>query len=256
MGDTDTGLSPTPDDALRRAFDRTPARLLVGRAGPAYRTATWLELRADHAAARDAVQAELEPRSAFGEERINRFQLFNTKTRAGSKDEYLRRPDLGRKLCDESAELVRTNCPAGRDLQVVIGDGLSATAVASQAPPVLDGLWSAAQARGWSFGRPFLVRYCRVGVMNDVGELLRPEVVVLLIGERPGLATAESLSAYMAFRPRAGHTDADRNLVSNVHARGVSHEQAVSRVMALADQFRARGRSGTGVTEGPASLTG
>ena len=77
---------------------------------------------------------------------------------------------------------------------------------------MLDRLWEAAKARGWSFGRPFLVRYCRVGVMNDVGDILSPAVVVLLIGERPGLATAESLSAYMAFRPRSGHTDANRNL--------------------------------------------
>lgn len=249
MADSDTGLSPAAD-ALREAFDRTPARLLVGRAGTAYRTATWLDLRADHAAARDAVRAEVDLLSAFGDERIERFQLFDTQTRAGSKDEYLRRPDLGRKLSDESTELVRTNCPAGRDLQVVIGDGLSATAIAAQAPGLLDRLWVAAKDRGWSFGRPFLVRYCRVGVMNDVGELLRPEVVVLLVGERPGLATADSLSAYLAFRPRAGHTDADRNLVSNIHARGVSAEQAVARVVALAEQFRTLGRSGTGVTEG------
>ncbi len=248
MADSDTGLSPAAD-ALREAFDRTPARLLVGRAGTAYRTATWLDLRADHAAARDAVRAEVDLLSAFGDERIERFQLFDTQTRAGSKDEYLRRPDLGRKLSDESTELVRTNCPAGRDLQVVIGDGLSATAVAVQAPELLDRLHTAAGERGWSFGRPFLVRYCRVGVMNDVGELLRPEVVVLLVGERPGLATADSLSAYLAFRPRAGHTDADRNLVSNIHARGVSAEQAVARVVALAEQFRTLGRSGTGVTE-------
>ena len=85
---------------------------------------------------------------------------------------------------------------------------------------------------------------------DDVGDLLRPEVVVLLIGERPGLATAESLSAYLAFRPRAGHTDADRNLVSNVHARGVSADEAARRIVALADQFRTAGCSGVGVKEG------
>ena len=247
-------IAPTADDALRQAFDRTPARLLVGQAGPAYRTATWLKLREDHAAARDAVRAEVDLLSAFGEERIDRFQLFDTQTRAGSKDEYLRRPDLGRKLSDDSAELVRTNCQVGRDLQVVIGDGLSATAVAVQAPGLLDLLHTAAVERGWSFGRPFLVRFCRVGVLNDVGELLRPEVVVLLVGERPGLATAESLSAYLAFRPKAGHTDADRNLVSNIHARGVSPEQAVARVIALAEQFRTVGRSGVGITEPPSQL--
>ncbi len=245
----------SPLDPVERALARTPARVLVGRAGPAYRTSTLLQLRADHAAARDAVRAEVDLARDFGAERVERFGLFEARTRAASKAEYLRRPDLGRKLAPESGELVRANCPAGADLQLVIGDGLSATAVAAQVPELLPRLHSATRERGWSFGRPFLVRYCRVGVMNDVGELLSPAVVVLLIGERPGLATAESLSAYLAFRPRAGHTDADRNLVSNIHARGVGPDDAVQRVFALADQFRALGRSGVGVTEGSSILT-
>jgi ethanolamine ammonia-lyase small subunit len=240
-----------PPDPVGPALARTPARVLAGRAGPAYRTETWLRLRADHAAARDAVGAEVDLVRDFGAQRVARIGLFEVRTRAPSKAEYLRRPDLGRKLDAEGREMVRANCPAGADLQVVVGDGLSATAVGAQAPGLLDRLQAAAEAHGWSFGRPFLVRYCRVGVMNDVGELLGPVVLVLLVGERPGLATAESLSAYLAYRPRAGHTDADRNLVSNVHARGVSPEEAVGRVLALAERVRAAGRSGVGVTEGP-----
>lgn len=241
-------------DPLELALARTPARVLVGRAGPAYRTATWLQLRADHAAARDAVHAEVDLARDFGAERIARLGLFEARTRVATKAEYLRRPDLGRKLAEDSREAIRANCPAGADLQIVIGDGLSATSVAVQVPELLDRLHATATTRGWSFGRPFLVRYCRVGVMNDVGDLLSPSVVVLLIGERPGLATAESLSAYLAHRPRAGHTDADRNLVSNIHARGVGPDEAVRRVVALAERFRAVGRSGVGVTEG--STTG
>jgi ethanolamine ammonia-lyase small subunit len=249
MAESDNPLSPREVDPVRVALDRTPARVLVGRAGPAYRTSTWLKLREDHAAARDAVQAEVDLLAAFGPERIAGFLLFNAQTRARSKAEYLRRPDLGRKLSDESRELVRARCPPARDLQVVIGDGLSASAVAAQAAELLDRLFGGAAERGWSFGRPFLVRHCRVGVMNDIGELLSPSVVVLLVGERPGLATAESLSAYIAFRPRPGHTDADRNLVSNVHGRGVQLSEAARRVLALAAQFRAAGRSGVGVKE-------
>jgi len=114
---------------------------------------------------------------------------------------------------------------------------LRRAAVAAQVPGLLPLLADEARRRGWSFGRPFLVRHCRVGVLNDVGDLLRPEVAVLLIGERPGLATAESLSAYMAYRPRAGHTDAQRNLISNIHGRGVSLEEAARRVLALAAAF-------------------
>lgn len=245
---SDNPLSPVPGP-LDVARDSTPARVLVGRAGPGYRTRTWLTLREDHAAARDAVQAEVDLLAAFGVDRIATHELFSVKSQVNSKAEYLRRPDLGRRLDADSRQVILERCPVGRDVQVVIGDGLSATAVSAQAPALLDGLRAACEPRGWSLGRPFLVRYCRVGVMNDVGDLLNPSVVVLLIGERPGLATAESLSAYLAFRPRAGHTDADRNLISNIHSRGVNCDEAVRRVVALAEQFRYLGRSGVSVKE-------
>jgi ethanolamine ammonia-lyase small subunit len=224
---------------------RTPARILVGRAGPSYRTATQLELRQDHAAAVDAVHADLDLPPAF----LEAWRLFEVRTRAGDKGQYLMRPDLGRRLSDAArAEVVR-QCPAGADLQVVIGDGLSAAAVSKQVPPLLPLLAEGARQRGWGFGRPFVVRCCRVGVLNDVGELLDPAVVVLLIGERPGLATAESLSAYLAYRPRPGHTDAQRNLISNIHARGVPPAAAAPRILALADQLRRMQTSGVAVKE-------
>lgn len=238
----DEPLSPT--DPLAAALARTPARLMTGRAGPGYRTATWLKLREDHAAARDAVHVEGDTGQSFGDGRIARFRLFSVKTKVTTKTEYLLRPDLGRRLDDESRSVVVSSCPANADLQVVIGDGLSAAAVAKQAPPLLDRLWEESRCRGWRFGRPFLVRFCRVGVMNDVGELLTPDVVVLLIGERPGLATAESLSAYLAYRPQPGHTDSDRNLISNIHPRGVSTDEAAVRVCELAERFRRERRSG------------
>ncbi|HEX3147252.1 MAG TPA: ethanolamine ammonia-lyase subunit EutC [Gemmataceae bacterium] len=237
-------LSPRPTvDPLEQALARTPARLVIGRAGPAYRTATWLRLRADHAAARDAVHADVDLLAAFGAD------VFSTQTRATTKVEYLMRPDLGRRLDDASRALVAVQCPRGIDLQVVVGDGLSARAAALHGPPLLDALAAEARQRGWRFGRPFLVRHCRVGVLNDLGELLDPAVVVLLIGERPGLATVDSLSAYLAYRPRAGDTDAKRNLISNIHARGVSVPEACERIVALVDQMRRLGCSGVDVKE-------
>lgn len=168
---------------------------------------------------------------------------------ARDKDDYLRRPDRGRKLNDDAKGHLIANCPKGVDLQIVIGDGLSTTAVAAQAPGLLPNLFQRAAQRGWVMGQPFVVRYCRVGVLNDIGELLDPAVVVLLIGERPGLATAESLSAYMAYRPRAGHTDAQRNLISNIHARGIAVEEAVKRIIDLAAQMREVQQSGVAVKE-------
>jgi ethanolamine ammonia-lyase small subunit len=232
-------------ELIRLVRARTPARILVGRAGPAYRTATQLELRQDHAIAVDAVHAEL----ALPRDFVQRWQLFEVHTQATSKAEFLLRPDLGRRLHDDARQELLRPCPGGVDVQLVIGDGLSAAAVAKQVPALLPLLDHGARAREWSVGRPFVVRYCRVGVLNDIGELLDPAVVVLLIGERPGLATAESLSAYLAYRPRTGHTDAHRNLISNIHDRGVPCAVAAQRILALADKMRRMHTGGVSVKE-------
>jgi ethanolamine ammonia-lyase small subunit len=251
---SDAPLSPAEPDGLAELLARTPARVLAGRAGPGYRTGTWLQLRADHAAARDAVYAGLDL-AALGP-LVQEYGVFTVSTRAATRPEYLTRPDLGRRLDDAARAAVAAECPRGADLQVVVGDGLSATAVAAQAPSLLSLLAHEAAARGWRFGRPFAVRNCRVGVLNDVGELLDPAVVVLLIGERPGLAAADSLSAYLAYRPRPGHTDADRNLISNIHARGVPPAAAAPRVAELAAAVMRAGASGVGVKEDLTALPG
>jgi ethanolamine ammonia-lyase small subunit len=244
------------NDLLSAARQRTPARLLVGRSGAGYRTATHLELRRDHAVARDAVRADLDL-ADLGAELVARFDLFEVQTLATSKADYLLHPDRGRRLSDAArAEIVR-RCPSRVALQIVIGDGLSATAATAQVPGLLPLLVTGATARGWSVGRAFVVRHCRVGVLNDVGDLLDPAVVVLLVGERPGLATAESLSAYLAYRPRPGDTDAKRNLVSNIHGRGVRHADAARRVLTLAEQLMRVKTSGVEVKEElPALQTG
>lgn len=228
---------------------RTPARILVGAAGTSYRTATQLELRRDHAAARDAVRSEVDLLGGLGADVVEHWQIFEVSTRCRDKDEYLMRPDLGRRLDEQAGPRIQSSCPPGADLQVVIGDGLSAAAVTTQVPLLLEPLAQAARERGWELGRPFFVRHCRVGVLNEIGALLDPTVTVLLIGERPGLRTAESLSAYMAYRPRPGHTDAERNLVCNIHAHGVSTDAAVARIVALAERMRAAGASGVAVKE-------
>lgn len=231
-------------NALRR---RTPARLLVGRAGTSYRTETQLDLRADHCLALDAVRRELDIDVHLGAEFVREWGLFEVATECRSKDEYLMRPDRGRRLSDPArAEVVR-RCPMGPALQVIIGDGLSVAAVATQVPKLLPLIAREAGRRGWGLGQTFVVRYCRVGVLNVVGDLLGPEVAVLLIGERPGLSTVEGLSAYMAHRPRSGQTDAHRNLISNIHDRGTPVEGAAVRVLDLAERMRALGTGGVAV---------
>jgi ethanolamine ammonia-lyase small subunit len=245
-------LSPSPtnlSEVMKAIRARTPARVLVGRAGPAYRTATQLELRHDHAAAVDAVHAEMDLQRDFGQAFVEGWAFFEVQTCASTKSEYLLRPDLGRCLGAQARLEIRRHALVGTDFQVVIGDGLSAAAVAAQVPALLPLLKAETLARTWSFGRPFAVRYCRVGILNEIGELLNPAVVVLLIGERPGLATAESLSAYLAYRPRQGHNDAQRNLISNIHARGVLPEVAARRIANLAAKMRQDQASGVAIKE-------
>jgi ethanolamine ammonia-lyase small subunit len=236
-------------ETLQRIRTRTPARLLVGRAGAAYRTHTQLELRKAHAAARDAVRAELNLEQNFGTAFIERWKLFEVSTLATNKQEYLLRPDLGRCLTESSRSELLQRVSSANDLQIVIGDGLSATAVSKQAPPLLELLQQQVKARGWKTGQPFVIRHCRVGILNDIGSLLAPRVIVLLIGERPGLATAESLSAYLAYRPRRNDTDANRNLISNIHSRGVGTHDATLRIINLATRMMTQGTSGYQVRE-------
>ncbi|SNS56335.1 ethanolamine ammonia-lyase subunit EutC [Rhodococcoides kyotonense] len=232
-------MKPTPALA-----DLTPARIRVGRAGTAYPTSLLLQLRADHATARDAVHTEVDFTSGSLAE-----DAVHLRTAAADRDQYLVRPDLGRVLDTESrAELARIGT-RDADLQIVLGDGLSGTAVARQVPLLLPGLMAGARSLGWTCGRIVTVRNCRVGVMNDVGRILGSGVVVLLIGERPGLRAADSLSAYMGWRPGPGNNDADRNLVANIHARGVRPDDAADRILDLAAQMQARRYSGVAIKE-------
>lgn len=249
-------LAEAEDGLLKEVRARTPARILTGRNGPAYTTTTWLQLRQDHAAARDAVQAEIDLERDLGSDLIARWGLFEIETQAATKEQYLLRPDLGRRLMPAARNVLQQRCPRGRDVQIAIGDGLSAAAVQTQVPTLLPQFMAEVQRQGLTAGQPFFIRHCRVGVLNEIGELLSPEVVVLLIGERPGLATAESLSAYLAYRPAPGHTDAQRNLISNIHARGVPVEVAAARIMALGKKLLRLRQSGVAVKEDGPALPG
>jgi len=249
VAEEDRELASAWPNVVREIQARTPARLLVGRSGASYPTATQLQLRADHAAAVDAVRTELDVERDLGSDLIRQYGLFEVSTCAASKPEYLMRPDLGRSFSEAAGAEICRRCPAGADFQMVIGDGLSVSAIRTQAPALLPLLYEQAAARGWGVGQTFVVRHCRVGLLNDIGDLLHPKVVVLLIGERPGLSSAESLSAYLAFQPRGGHSDAERNLISNIHRRGVPPHQAAARIINFATLMMTAGRSGSSLKE-------
>jgi ethanolamine ammonia-lyase small subunit len=193
--------------------------------------------------------ADLDLVRDFGEAFVTEWGIFEVATLGATKNDYLLQPDLGRSLSTGGKAELCKRCPSGAQLQVAIADGLSVKAVQAQVPSLLPLLKAQAGQRDWRFGQPFLIRHARVGVLNDIGETLNAVVVVLLIGERPGLATAESLSAYMAFKPRAAHDDSRRNLISNIHSRGVQPEQAAARIGRLAELMISRGASGVSVKE-------
>ncbi len=236
-------------DVVRRIRARTPARIFVER-GASYSTKMQLGLRNARANAVDAVWTEFELKRDFPADFVSRWGLFEVCTQAETKSQFLLRPDLGRRLDASGERVLLERCMKAPDFQIVIGDGLSGAALAAQVPALFPRLVERALANAWSIGTTFVVRHCRVGVMNHAGDLLSPQVIVLLIGERPGLATAESLSAYMAYKPCSGKTDADRNLISNIQAHGVGTESAVDRVIHLAAQMMETGRSGTNLKEG------
>ncbi len=236
-------------EELRNALSRTPARLFAGRVGNGYSTATALQLRADHAAARDAVYDSVDLVRDFGMERVNRYGFFAVSTLAVDRPDYLMRPDRGRLFSESAEKKVLQECPLKCDLQIVLGDGLSATAVSRYGGQLLDQLWERAHYLSWKLGKPFLVNNCRVGILNEIGRLLQSKVVILLVGERPGLAQSESLSAYLAYQPQPQHTDAQRNLISNIHTQGVNLPDAAVRIINLSAVLMEKRCSGVQIKE-------
>jgi ethanolamine ammonia-lyase small subunit len=192
----------------------TSARLAVGRAGPRPRTRAVLLFGADHAVTQDAIFGDVPT------ELLEQFGLFTVQTRVTDQDEYLLRPDLGRLLDDESRKVVAERCVKKPQVQIVVGDGLSAAAVTNNLPQIYPVMEQGLQSAGLSLGTPFFVRYCRVGVMNDINDIVEADVVVLLIGERPGLGVADALSVYSGWRPTAGKSDAHRDVICMITANG------------------------------------
>ena len=205
---------PANASGLANLASSTSARLAVGRAGPRPRTSTMLLFGADHAVTQDAIFGDVPT------ELLEELGLFTVQTRVTDQDEYLLRPDLGRLLDDESRATVDQRCVKKPQVQIVVGDGLSAAAVTNNLPQIYPVLEQGLSSAGLSLGTPFFVRYCRVGVINDVNDIIGADVVVLLIGERPGLGVADALSVYSGWRPAAGKTDAHRDVICMITAHG------------------------------------
>jgi ethanolamine ammonia-lyase small subunit len=206
--------APFDADAMKAMLASTPARIGVGRAGTRYKTNTLLKFRADHAAAKDAVLSEVDPKL------VEKLGLLELTTRAPDKRLFLERPDAGRALSDESKELLAQRCQKAPQLQVCYGDGLSAAALNAHLEAFHGALLRELQQRGIRPGTPLFVRRSRVKVMDEIARLLDAEACVFTCGERPGLGFSDSMSAYYIYRPASGATDADREVVSNINPRG------------------------------------
>lgn len=224
-----------------RAFylSRTPARLGVGRAGTRYRTETVLAFLADHAAARDAVASEVDP------ELIKRLQLVPLKSQAMDRAQFLKRPDLGRRLSEESVDVVRKEAIKSPQVQIVAADGLSAAALNTNLPIVLPILKSELERAGVRLGTPFVISLGRVACADEVARLTDAEVLCLLVGERPGLKTAESMGVYVTYMKVRKFTEALRNVISNIHRGGLAPEEGARQAAALC--LRALKEKRTGV---------
>jgi len=232
--------NPKDANGLRALMDSTTARIGVGRAGPRYSTASLLLFQGDHAVTQDALYRDVDQKL------LDQFDLFTVQTKVtGGKQEYLLRPDLGRLLNDDAKRIINEKCQKNVNIQLCVGDGLSAAAIEANLRQIFPVIKQGVQIAGLTFGTPFFIKYARVGVMNDVGELIKPDVVILLIGERPGLGRAESMSAYMGYKPKYGDTDADRDVVCNIFENGGTNPlEGGAFVVQIAQKMRKHQASG------------
>ena len=232
--------NPKDAQGLKALLASTTARISVGRAGPRYSTASLLLFQGDHAVTQDALYRDVDQKL------LNEFNLFTVQTKiTGGKQEYLLRPDLGRLLNDDAKRIINEKCQKNVNIQLCVGDGLSAAAIETNLRKIFPVIKQGVQNAGLTFGTPFFIKYARVGVMNDVGELIKPDVIILLIGERPGLGRADSMSAYMGYKPKYGDTDADRDVVYNIFENGGTNPlEAGAFVVQLAQNMRKSQASG------------
>ncbi len=199
---------------------KTPARLGIGRAGARYRTQTMLRVRADHAAAQDSVFSDV------SEEFVKKNHFVFVKTLCKDKDEYLTRPDLGRRFPKEELEVIKKTCGQNPRVLVIVGDGLSSAAIEANADKMIPAIRQGLSIQNITLPEILFIKYARVGAMDDIGQATGAEVICMLVGERPGLVTAESMSAYIAYRPRHGLAESKRTVISNIHKGGTGAVEA------------------------------
>ena len=236
--------NPENREKYAKMKEKTPARLGSGRAGPRYQTLTALRFRADHAAAQDAVFSQVP------EDYASKNGMVEVQTKCQSKDEYLTRPDHGRCFDAENQQKIRGAIPGTPKVQIVVGDGLSSAAITANAMDCLQSIREGLKLKGIDPGNPIFVRYCRVGAGDAIGDVTGCELVCMLVGERPGLVTDKSMSAYITYMPRTGVSESARTVVSNIHAQGTPAVEAGAHIAGLIETILKRKVSGVGLVNG------
>jgi ethanolamine ammonia-lyase small subunit len=237
-------------DAWQFLQTYTPARIARGRAGHSIPTNELLKFQSDHAQARDAVYSEL----AIQKITQNFIELFDSqvlllKSEIKNRPQYLQRPDLGRTLSQKSREELMEGNWSESDICFIIADGLSAQAINQHALPVLENLLPRLQKINWEIGPICLVEQGRVAIGDEIGFLLKSEIVVILIGERPGLTSPDSMGAYITFRPFVGMTDESRNCVSNIRPQGMDFQMATDKILYILTEMKSKKLSGVNLKD-------
>lgn len=230
---------PRNKEAFYEMKQYSPARLGIGKAGARYKTLPYLQFRAAHSAAQDSVFSDVDP------EWIKKMDLFCVQTRCENKDMYLTRPDLGRRLNEQGVLAVKEKCRKNPQVQIYISDGLSSAAVMANAADVLLSIQQGLKSFNIETGTPFFVKYGRVGVMDEITQLTEALVTCVLIGERPGLLTAESMSAYITYKGTIGMPEAHRTVVSNIHRFGTIPAEAGAHIAEIIKIMLEKKASGT-----------
>ena len=233
--------NPKDKEGFARLKAKTPARLGSGKAGARYKTLTMLRFRADHAAAQDAVFSQVP------EDFAQKHDLVSLQTMCQDKDMYLTRPDLGRRFDQENQNKLKAAVPTPPTVQLVIGDGLSCAAILANAIDCMAAIIDGLKLKGISMGKPVFVRYCRVGAGDAVGDVTGCELVCVLVGERPGLVTDKSMSAYITYQPKTGVLESARTVVSNIHAQGTPAVEAGAHIAQLIETILRKKVSGVGL---------
>ncbi|WP_423230246.1 ethanolamine ammonia-lyase subunit EutC [Eubacterium aggregans] len=231
--------NPLHKEAYAQLKANAPCRLGIGKAGARYKTDPVLQFRAAHSAAQDAVFTDVD------EDFVDSLGVFTVQTQCENKDVYLTRPDLGRRLSAEGAAMVRSRCVPNPQVQIFIADGLSSAAVEANVNEVLPAIIQGLEVNGIQIGTPFFVKYGRVAVMDEVSEITGADVTCVLIGERPGLITAQSMSAYMAYKATVGMPEARRNVLSNIHRAGTNPAEAGAHIATVLKKMLDEKNSGT-----------